>query len=89
MTTYVIGGEPAFVLHGDDDRIPGHYELLLSTSTGHRVTRFLTDKGRATILQIMDEGRRELTQTEFDDHTVEPDLDALLERVVREGGEGA
>lgn len=77
------------MFHEDDDRVPGHYELGLSTNTGDRMIRFLTDKGRATILRIMDEGRRELTQEEFDDHTVEPDVDILVARMVREGGEGA
>lgn len=89
MTTYRFGDEPTFVFHEDDDRVPGHYELGLSTNTGDRMIRFLTDKGRATILRIMDEGRRELTQEEFDDHTVEPDVDILVARMVREGGEGA
>lgn len=88
VTRYRIDDEPRFVSDEGDERIPGHYEIALSDDD-ERVTRYVTDKGRATLLAILDEGRRELSQQEFDDHTVEPDLDALVERLVREGGEGA
>ena len=89
MATYRIEAEPRYELHGDDGPLPGHYEAELSTDGGERMVRYLTDKGRASVLAILDEGRRELSRQEFEEHTVEPMLDALVARMEREAGEGA
>ena len=69
--------------------IPGHYELDVEVDDGRTLRRFATDKGRAGILQRLDEGLYDATQDEFDDLTVVPDMGALLERMGREAGEGA
>jgi hypothetical protein len=56
---------------------------------GRRLRRYLTDKGRAEVLRLLDAGRGALTEEQLTDLTVEPDLDVLLERMDREAGEGA
>ncbi len=87
--SYRVEGAPRHVLDGDGAPLPGHYEAGFVTEAGTRVGRFLTDKGRAWLLAALEQERRELTQDELDEHTVEPDLDALLARMERESGEGA
>ena len=89
LTTYRIEGKPRHVLDDDRAPLPGHYEIELSAPDGSRIRRFLTDKGYAALLRIIGEGRRELSEEEFDLETVEPDLDALVSRMDREAGEGA
>lgn len=89
LTTYQIDGDPRHVLDEEDAPLPGHYEVDLTAPDGSRVRRFLTDKGYAALLRMIGEGRRGLSAEDFDVHTVEPDLDALIERMDREAGEGA
>jgi hypothetical protein len=89
VATYRIEQEPTFVQDGDDGPLPGHYEAVFARDDGERIERYLTDKGRAEILRAMEDGPAELSQEEFETHSVEPDLDALLRRMDREGGEGA
>jgi hypothetical protein len=89
MTTYRIEIEPAFVEDGDGAPLPGHYEAEFTTERGERVRRFLTDKGRAEVLRAMELGPASLSADELDEHTVEPDLDALVRRMSIEGGVGA
>jgi hypothetical protein len=89
VAKYRVEDEPRYEFHGDGLPLPGHYETELSTEQGQRLVRYLTDKGRAEILRMLADGRHELSQAEVDDHTVEPDLDALVARMVREGGEGS
>ena len=69
--------------------IPGHTSSTVEVDDGRTLRRFATDKGRAEILRRLDEGLDDVTQDEFDDLTVLPDMDALLERMGREAGEGA
>ncbi len=69
--------------------IPGHYELDVEVDDGRALRRFTTDKGRAEIFRRLDEGLHDITQDEFDHLTVPPDMDALLERMDREAGDGA
>jgi hypothetical protein len=88
VTTYRIDERPRFVRE-DDGRLPGHYEAVFVRDDGERIDRFLTDKGRAEILRALEEGRAELSAEEFETHSVAPALDALLERMDREAGEGA
>ena len=52
------------------------------------VRRFLTDKGRAEMLRLMDDGRRDISEEELSELTTEPDLAVLLDRMDREAGEG-
>lgn len=88
MVTFRLG-EPFHVRNAEGAPIPGHYELDLEVDDGRTLRRFVTDKGRAEILRRLDEGLHDITQDEFDDLTVEPDMDALLERMGWEAGEGA
>jgi hypothetical protein len=89
LTTYRIDGDPTHVLDDRDAPLPGHYEVELIAPDGSRVRRFLTDKGYAALLRMIGEGRRQLSGDDFEVHTVEPDLDALVGRMDREAGEGA
>ena len=88
MTRYRIDEEPRFVQE-DDGPLPGHYEAVFVRDDGEAVERYLTDKGRAEILRAMEDGPAEVSQEALDEHSVEPSLGALLERMDREGGEGA
>jgi hypothetical protein len=81
--------EPVHVRNDDDAPIPGHYEIDVVGPDGASARRFLTDKGRAEVLRLLDAGRHDVSEQELGDLTVEPDLGALLERMDREGGEGA
>ena len=80
--------DPVHVLDDDDAPIPGHYELDVVSPDGERRRRYLTDKGRAEVLRLLDEGTDEVSAEELDDLTVEPDLGTLLARMDREAGEG-
>jgi hypothetical protein len=89
VTTYRIDGEPRHVLDDDDAPVPGHYEAEFTSDAGERVPRFLTDKGRTTILRMLDEGAETFSEEDLREHTVEPDLDELVRRMAAESGEGA
>ncbi|MGZ4113537.1 MAG: hypothetical protein ACXVQU_00825 [Actinomycetota bacterium] len=88
VTTYRIEDEPTFVRDDGEGPLPGHYEAVF-VRDGERIERYLTDKGRAEILRAMENGPAELSRDEFETHSVEPSLNALLQRMEREGGEGA
>ncbi len=89
MATYRIEAEPTFVQDDDRAPVPGHYVAEFVTEDGALVARFLTDKGHAEVLRAMEFGPATLSAEEFETHTVEPDLDALVRRMSKEGGEGA
>jgi hypothetical protein len=89
VTTYRLDAGPTHVLDDGDEPLPGHYVAEFRTPDGSVVRRFMTDKGRAWLLQRMDEGRRELSGDELDDVTVPPDLDALVAKMAHESGDGA
>ena len=89
MDTYRLETGPTHVADDGEDPLPGHYEALFRASDGAIVRRFMTDKGRAWLLQRIDEGRRELSVDEFDGVTVAQDLDALVARMAHESGDGA
>lgn len=86
-TTYRLDHEPTHVLDEGGGRLPGHYEVEFETRD-QRVLRYLTDKGRAEVLRRMGEGRREFTEEEVRELTVEPDIDMLVAQMEREAGEG-
>jgi hypothetical protein len=81
--------EPVHIRRDDGAPIPGHYEMEVVDADGRRLRRYLTDKGRAEVLRLLDAGRDALSEEQLADLTVEPDLDVLLERMDREAGEGA
>ena len=89
MTTYRLDDAPSHRADGDDERLSGHYEAVFVTDDGERLTRFLTDKGRAAILRRMDEGQREFSGEDLRAFTVEPDMNVLVARTEHEAGEGA
>ncbi len=89
MTVFSLREGPAHVVDDDDAPLPGHYEVEVWTADGEPLRRFLTDKGRAEVLRLMDEGARELSEEELHDLTTEPNLAALVARMGREAGEGA
>ena len=86
---YRLPKEPSHVVDGDDAAVPGHYEATFVMDDGRELVRFLTDKGRTTVLRILDAGTDRFTQDDLESLTVEPDLDVLLERMAAESGEGA
>lgn len=87
MTTYRLEHEPTHVLDEGDGPLPGHYEVEFETGD-QRVLRYVTDKGRAEVLRRMGEGKREFTEDEVRELTVEPDIDMLVAQMEREAGEG-
>ena len=89
MTTYRLDEAPSHRVDAAGERLSGHYEAVFVTDDGERLTRFLTDKGRAAILQRMDEGQSEFSGDELREFTVEPDMEVLLARTEHESGEGA
>jgi hypothetical protein len=89
VTTYRVLGEPRFVRDESGDPLPGHYEAEFAGTDGRSVLRYLTDRGRAEVLRLLDEGEVALSDEEFDDLTVDASLDALVARMGREGAVGA
>jgi hypothetical protein len=89
MTAFGLRDGPVHVLDDDEGPLPGHYEIEVWAANGEPQRRFLTDKGRAEMLRLMDDGRREISEQELHDLTTEPDLATLLARMDREAGEGA
>jgi hypothetical protein len=87
MTTYRLDHEPTHVLDEGNGPLPGHYEVEFAAGGG-RMLRYLTDKGRAEVLRRMGEGKREFTEDEVRELTVEPDIDMLVAQMEREAGEG-
>jgi hypothetical protein len=81
--------QPFHVRNAEHDPIPGHYELEVQGDDGRTLRRFATDKGRAEILRRLDEGRPDITQDELDELTVVPDMNALVEQMGHEAGDGA
>jgi hypothetical protein len=89
VTTYRLDAEPRHVVDGADAPVPGHYEAEFVADGGERVLRFLTDKGRTTVLRILDEGSDRFSEEDLREHTVEADLNELVARMAAESGEGS
>jgi hypothetical protein len=79
---------PYHVLDQDEGPIVAHYAVRFTTTLGEGFERFLTDKGRAEMLRLIDRGQRMFSRTQLDDLTVPPSLEPLMSRIVAEGGEG-
>ena len=86
---YELADGPRFIEDDDDAPLPGHYEATFRTDDGGVVERYVTDKGRAELLRMVDEGRSTLSEQEFVDLTTSPTLDDLIAALDAEGGEGA
>lgn len=89
MTTFRLDDSPSHHVDGEHERLSGHYEAVFVTDAGERLTRYLTDKGRVSILRRLDDGQREFSGDELRDFTVEPDMDVLVARTEHEAGDGA
>ena len=85
--TYVLENGVRHVVDDERSDLSGHYEATFS-SDGERVERFLTDKGRAELLRLVDAGQRSFTREELDWLTTPPSFDDLLEAMDGEGAEG-
>ncbi len=85
--TYVLEDGVRHVVDDERSELAGHYEATFSTD-GERVERFLTDKGRAELLRLVDAGQRSFTREEIEDLTTPPSFDDLLATMDGEGAEG-
>ena len=85
---YALEGELRFVRDDDSSPLPGHYEATFRTDEGAGVERYVTDKGRAALLRMLDDDRRVLDEQEFIECTTEPTLENLIAATEAEGGEG-
>ena len=85
---YELEDGPRFIDDGDDAPLRGHYEATFRTDEGEVVERYVTDKGRAWLLRMVDEGRSSLSEQEFAELTTPPTLDDLVAALAAEGGEG-
>lgn len=86
---YRLVDGPRHVTHQDRTELPGHYEATFETAAGERVDRFMTDKGRAELLRLVDAGQEAFTGEEMAWLTTEASLEALLASMAGEGAEGA
>jgi hypothetical protein len=90
MTAYMLLEGPSHVRHDGSSLLSGFYRAeFVRTPGGQRVTRYLTDKGRATMLRRVDGGQHEFSEEELGEMTVPPDMDLLEARYDAEAGEGA
>jgi hypothetical protein len=85
---YELVDGPRHVLDDGRSELSGHYEATFSTTSGERVERFLTDKGRAELLRLIDAGQRSFTRDELEWLSTLPSMDDLLATMEAEGGEG-
>jgi hypothetical protein len=88
MTTYTLQDGPTHVTLQGPSLLSGYYSVAFTTDDGARMTRYLTDKGRATMLERIDADQRQFSEEELEEMTVEPDLKALEARFDAEAGEG-
>lgn len=86
--TYRIVDGPRHVTHEDRKELPGHYEATFETG-GERLDRYMTDRGRAELLRLVDAGQETFDREEMDWLTTEPTIDALRTSMAGEGAEGA
>jgi hypothetical protein len=84
---YVLVDGPGHVVD-EDAPIRMHYRATFSGPGGETIERYMTDGGRATLLDAIDRGKREFTSAELHEMSVPPDMDALLTRYDEEAGVG-
>jgi hypothetical protein len=85
---YRLSDGPRHVTGVAGDELPGHYEVAFSDEGGGIVERYLTDKGRAELLRLIDAGQGTFTREELEWLTTEPTIRALLAAMAGEGAEG-
>lgn len=86
--SYRLIDGPRHVAHEDRSELPGHHEATFATAADERFDRYLTDKGRAELLRLIDAGQHTFTLEEVDWLTTEPTMPALLTSMAGEGAEG-
>lgn len=87
--SYRLLDGPRHEIHDDRDELPGHYEATFALSDGEPLDRYLTDKGRAELLRLVDAGQHAFTIEELAWLTTEPTMAALLASMAEQGAEGA
>jgi hypothetical protein len=88
MHVFTIREGPTHVVHDGPGLLSGFYRAEFVDETGETLPRYLTDKGRAELLRLIDDGQREFSEAELEDVSVAPTLEALEERTDKEAGEG-
>jgi hypothetical protein len=86
---YVLTGGPKLVVDDKEAPLPGHYEAVFSTGSGSASVRYLTDKGYAELLRLVDAGRRSFTPEQLEWLSTPPTFEDLLATMQAESGEGA
>ncbi len=86
---YTLEDGPRHVLDEAATELPGHYQATFSTSQDERFERFLTDKGYAELLRLVDAGQRSFTLDELEWLSTPPVIADLLATMQSESGEGA
>jgi hypothetical protein len=86
---YTLDEGPNYVRDQGPSLLTGFYSAEFVTDEGKRLTRYLTDKGRAEVLRRSEAGQRQFSQEELDELTVDPEFQAVETRFVAEAGEGA
>lgn len=84
---YSLRSGPELIVDGEEGPLPAHYRAAFTSPDGE-LERFLTEGGRAAMLDALDRGQRSFTRTELDEMTVEARMDALLKRYDEEAGVG-
>ncbi len=79
---------PYHVLDQDEGPLTAYYAVRFTTALGEEIERFLSDRGRAEMLRLIDRGQRAFSRTQLDDLTVPPSVEPLVSRIEAEGGEG-
>jgi hypothetical protein len=80
---------PDHVRAPEESPLPAWYEAVFVTGDGRRVTRFLSDMGRAQVLARRGEGQTRFTPEEFDRWTTPAEVEAITSRYDAEAGQGA
>jgi len=86
---YELLDGPHHVLNEEQSALPGHYEAVFAAPTGDPLKRYLSDKGYAGLLRLVDAGQRSFTRDELEGLTTPPSIEDLLATMQAESGEGA
>lgn len=79
---------PRHVVDETSGDLPGHYEVSIRSSEGQVIERYLTDKGRAELLRLMDSDQRTFTWIELERMSTPATIEDLIATMVAESGEG-
>jgi membrane-associated phospholipid phosphatase len=89
VEAYFLLSGPSHVRAATQSPLSGYYRAEFADSVrGRRLSRYLTERGRAEMLDRIDHGQREFSEDEVADMTVEADLGELEARYEAEAGEG-